>query len=445
MRVVPDNSPLAEAIQQPTLHKPNSTDGPLAGIRVLDWTHVLAGPQAAFQMAALGAEVIRLENPLSDDIVRSKAADPALAEQGLGEGYCMLGAGRRTVSLNASSALGRDAVAALIASCDVVLENFRPGKLNALGFAPQKLIKQYPRLIVCSITGFPSDSAEADRPAYDHVVQAASGLMMANADEQGIPRRVGFPVVDYAIGMHAASAVVAALYRRLAQQASGVVRSQGEWLQLSMLETASMLLSPSYAAQAISGKTVPRSASTAYSGSALSGTFEAQQGYIALVCNNAAQSHRLFQALRAVQANEVAVTTLQVSAMAGNVSLAQSQLQNILRENDAKFWEEHLVAHDVPCAQLRQPYEAFLQTHRPLQVRVGVHAQARVAQLATTGYQSSEVLHGRLRDPKPRGWDTMAVLCELGWSEQKILDALGNLAAVQHPLNATGEYSDEKA
>jgi crotonobetainyl-CoA:carnitine CoA-transferase CaiB-like acyl-CoA transferase len=445
MRVVPEINPLAKTAPPSSSTEYESAGGPLAGIRVLDWTHVLAGPQAAFQLAALGADVIRLENPRSNDIVRSKAADPALAEQGLGEGYCMLGAGRCTVALDAASMLGRDAVAALIASCDVVLENFRPGKLDALGFAPQRLIAEHSKLIVCSITGFPRDSDQADRPAYDHVIQAASGLMMANTDAQGMPRRVGFPVVDYVVGMHAASAVVAALYRRLAQQARGEKRSQGEWLQLSMLETASMLLSPSYAAQAISGKEVPRSASTAYSGSALSGTFETRQGYIALVCNNLAQSHRLMQALRAAQVAEDAVRALQASAMASDVTLAQSQLQTMVRQHDAQFWEDHLAAHDVPCAQLRQPYEAFMQTRRPLQVRAGVHAQARVVQLASAGYSSSEALHGKLRDPKPRGWDTMAVLRELGWSEQQIQDALGNQAAVQHPLNATGERSDETA
>jgi crotonobetainyl-CoA:carnitine CoA-transferase CaiB-like acyl-CoA transferase len=442
MRVVPDTNPLTETAPLP---KPNSNAGPLAGIRVLDWTHVLAGPQAAFQLAALGAEVIRLENPRGNDIVRSKAADPALAEQGLGEGYCMLGAGRSTVALDAASSLGRDAVAALIKSCDVVLENFRPGKLDALGFAPRKLIEQHPKLIVCSITGFPRDSSHADRPAYDHVIQAASGLMVANADAQGVPRRVGFPVVDYAIGMHAASAVVAALYRRLVQQARCEKRNQGEWLQLSMLETASMLLSPSYAAQAISGKEVPRSASTAYSGSALSGTFETRQGYIALVCNSAAQAKQLVHALRAAGAQEEALAALHASAAAMDVPAAQAQLQTLLSAHDAQFWEAHLAHHDVPCAQLRQPYEAFMQTRRPLQVRAGVHAQARMVQLASAGYNSSEVLHGSLRDPKPRGWDTMAILRELGWSDQKIQDALGSLAAVQHPLNATGEHSDETA
>jgi crotonobetainyl-CoA:carnitine CoA-transferase CaiB-like acyl-CoA transferase len=297
------------------------------------------------------------------------------------------------------------------------------------------LIEQHPSLIVCSITGYPRGSAKAYQPAYDHVIQAASGLMMANADEHGQPRRVGFPVVDYAIGMHAASAVVAALYRRLAQQTQHSPRHRGEWLQLSMLETASMLLSPSYAAQAVSGKTVSRSTSTAYSGSALSGTFETQNGLIALVCNTTAQAHKLMKALRAAWAEDEVLLALKASAEAMDATTAQAQLQALLLMHDAQFWEDHLAAHDVPCARLQQPYEAFLQTRRPLQVRAGVHSQAREVRLASTGYASSAALHGPLRDPVPLGWDTVAVLQELDWSTVQISDALSSGAALQHPLS----------
>ena len=156
------------------MSSPNNAAGPLAGLRVIDWTHVLAGPFSGYQLGLLGAEVIRVERADADDMIRAKAADPGLAALGLGEAFVVQGAGKRSLAINARDPRARQALAALIASADVLLENFRPGKLAKLGFDPAELIVRHPRLVVCSITGFGPDS---NRRAYDHVVQASSCLL----------------------------------------------------------------------------------------------------------------------------------------------------------------------------------------------------------------------------------------------------------------------------
>jgi crotonobetainyl-CoA:carnitine CoA-transferase CaiB-like acyl-CoA transferase len=412
--------------------EPSITTGPLHGVRVLDWTHVLSGPYAGFQMAALGAQVTRLENPAGTDIVRTKAADPALAAQGLGEGYCMLGAGRRCVALDAKDAVAREAIEALIAQADVLIENFRPGKLEALGLSPDVLIHKYPNLVICSISGYPSSSERAHEPAYDHVIQAASGLMHANADEAGQPQRIGFPLVDYAIGMHAATAILAALHRKQAQVLQGMVRAQGEWVKLSMLETALALLTPSYATMAVSGKQVHRSKSTAYSGSALSGTFLTAQGHLALVCNNARQAQFLLETLTRCGADTGAVCALQKVASEGDVHQAHLILHQLLSARDAYFWEKKFAAGQVPCSRVRSAYEVFSDVEKPLKIIAGLGEASRSVSMMGAGFQSSQALNAGLIDPAPRGMHTRQVLAQLGWPEEKIEAAIERRAALQY-------------
>src|SRR5690606_8373053 len=141
----------------------------------------------------------------------------------------------------------------LVAQADVLVENFRPGKLAAMGFDPSELIARHPNLIVCSLSGFGQFGSEADRPAYDHIIQARSGLMAVNKNEEGKPQRIGFPLIDYATATHAAYAILAALLRRVRQDQDGSFRTQGEWLDVSMMGVAMNLLAPAYASYAVSG------------------------------------------------------------------------------------------------------------------------------------------------------------------------------------------------
>jgi crotonobetainyl-CoA:carnitine CoA-transferase CaiB-like acyl-CoA transferase len=206
---------------------------------------------------------------------------------------------------------------------------------------------RHPRLVVCSITGFGPDSS---RRAYDHVVQAGSGFMAANARADGTPQRVGFPVIDYAVGMQAAQAVLAALLRRERQ---GAARERGEWLQVTMNGAALTLLGPVYAPQMVSGITPPRTASTAFSGSALSGTFAASDGHLALVCNAPDQAVGLQQALAEAGVDEATRQRIETAARQGDVVTAQQLLGEAFGQGTAAQWETRLTAHGVPATTVR--------------------------------------------------------------------------------------------
>ncbi len=421
----------------PSEHGPGpaaSDGGPCAGLRVLDWTHVLAGPFAAYQLALLGADVIRIERPGARDIVRDGGLDETLTALGLGEGFVMQGAGKRTLAIDARDPRGAQALHRLIAGADVLIENFRPGKLAALGFDPAELVRRHPRLVVCSITGFGQSGARAGRPAYDHAVQASSGFMAANQDADGRAQRLGFPAIDYATGQQAALAITAALLRRERALSSGT-RIAGEWLDVSMQGSALTLLAPTYASWAVSGRERPRTRSTAYSGSPLSGTFETAAGMLALVCNSEAQARALPAALREAGVPDTLVAALVQAATARDVDTTQQLLGQAMAVADAARWEALFERHAIPSATVRTPLEAYDAARRehPAQwpeVTLDA-ADGRAVRVPGPGFASSLPLTVALRPPAQRGTHSRAVLREAGVTDAQIDAMIADGVVVQ--------------
>lgn len=402
-----------------------STPTPLAGLRVIDWTHVLAGPFAGYQLGLLGAEVIRIERADGDDMIRAKGLDAELTALGLGETFVTQGAGKRSLAIDARDLRAKQALAELIGSADVLLENFRPGKLAALGFDPQQLIARHPQLVVCSITGF---GPASDRRAYDHVIQAASGLMAANADRDGKPQRVGFPLVDYAVGQQAALAVMSALYRR--DRPNGEARTRGEWLQVSMMGAALTLMAPTYAGPLVSGMEMPRSASTAFSGSPLSGTFEVADGQLAIVCNAADQAKGLLNALRETGTDASLLSALHEAAEQRDVPRAQALLGQALVGRTTAEWDAQLTRHGVPATPVMRPAQAAAQMARDWpHVELPLPKGARRVPVPGIGFTSSEPLTPSLRAPVRRGADTRRLLAEAGLEAPTIAAMLADGAA----------------
>ncbi len=384
------------------------SSGPLAGLTVIDWTHVLAGPFVGYQMALLGADVIRIERVEGDDKNRAEAADPVLARLGLGEAFVAQGAGKRSVALDMRDPRACQAMAGLIAGADVLVENFRPGKLARLGFDPIKLIEQHPQLVVCSVTGFGQAS---DKRAYDHVVQAASGLMAANAGADGRPQRIGFPVVDYAVGQQAALAVLAALVRRGREPQ----RTRGEWVQVSMMGAALTLMAPAFATPLISGVEPPRSSATAFSGNPLSGTFPTGDGYVAIVCNAANQGEALVQALAATAASAEEALALTQAARAGDVEGTHRILGVVLARRPAADWVVTLESAGVPVSAVASPIQAArrLAADWPV-VTLDLPEGPRQTAVPGIGFQSTEGLTPHLRPPARRGQHTREILAQAG-------------------------------
>ena len=186
----------------------------LEGVRVLDLTNVLAGPFCAYQLALLGADVIKVETPGTGDLARQLGASPELSAQLMGASFLAQNANKKSVTINLKSEEGKVAFRRLVETADVLVENFRPGVMARLGVGHDELKAVNPKLIYCAISGFGQEGPMRAAPAYDQIVQGLSGVMSITGDESSAPLRVGYPVCDSIGGITAAFAIASALVRQ---------------------------------------------------------------------------------------------------------------------------------------------------------------------------------------------------------------------------------------
>jgi CoA:oxalate CoA-transferase len=257
----------------------------LEGVRVLDLTNVLAGPFCCYQLAQLGADVIKVEVPRSGDLARQLGADPELNKRLMGASFLAQNAGKRSVTINLKSPAGKEVFYRLVATADVVVENFRPGVMDRLGLGYEALRKTKANLIYCAISGFGKDGPLKDNPAYDQIVQGISGVMSVTGDKQTAPLRVGFPVADTIGGITAAFAIAAALFRR---DRSG----RGEFVDVSMLEATLITMGWAVSNWLIAG-VIPEPIGNENITASPSGTFKTAAGLLNIAANKQEQFETL--------------------------------------------------------------------------------------------------------------------------------------------------------
>ena len=201
--------------------------GPLAGTLVVDLTRALAGPHAGMMLGDLGARVIKVETPGDGDESRGWGPPFVQPDGADRESTYFLSCNRNkeSIALDLKSPDGRDVLAKLVGRADVLLENFRPGVLDRLGFSTDRLQELNPRLVVLSITGFGHDGPEAGRPGYDQIAQGEAGLMSVTGPGPDQPQKVGVPIGDLLAGMYGAYGVLAALLERERTGRGQVVRT----------------------------------------------------------------------------------------------------------------------------------------------------------------------------------------------------------------------------
>lgn len=253
----------------------------LAGVRVLDLTNVLAGPYCAYQLALLGADVIKVEQPTGGDLARQLGASPELNKAHMGASFLAQNAGKRSVALDLKNETDRRRFLDLVATADALVENFRPGVMKRLGLDYEALKAIRPGLVYCAISGFGQDGPMRDNPAYDQIVQGLSGIMSITGTPETAPLRVGYPVADTLGGLTGAFAIAAALVH---QKTSG----EGAFLDVSMLEcTLSALGWPvsNYLTAGVEPKPMGNENMTA----APSGAFATADGLINIAANKQEQ------------------------------------------------------------------------------------------------------------------------------------------------------------
>jgi CoA:oxalate CoA-transferase len=389
--------------------------GLLDGIRVLDLTNVLAGPFGAYQLALLGAEVIKVEAPGAGDLARQLGADPALNKALMGASFLAQNAGKRSVTINLKSAAGKDVFRRLVRTADVVIENFRPGVMERLGLGYDALRELQPRLVYCAISGFGQDGPLKDNPAYDQIVQGLSGVMSVTGDAASAPLRVGYPVADTIGGLTAAFAIAAALVRRART-------GEGECIDVSMLEATLVTMGWQVSNWLIAGVR-PQPLGNENMTAAPSGLFATGDGPL----NIAANQQQQFEALARLIGRPDLATDPRFADREDrkrNRFALKAEIEGALAARSAREWSELFNAQGVPAGEvlgipevLEHPQVIARDLVKTFEGAPGV---AKPVAVVRSGFRLKSGDPAPATPPPALGADTAEVLASLGFTEEEI-------------------------
>ena len=402
----------------------------LEGVRVLDLTNVLAGPFCCYQLAMLGADVIKVERPKTGDLARELGADPELNVRSMGVSFLAQNAGKRSVTLNLKAVAGKVIFKRLVAGADVLVENFRPGVMARLGLGPDELRAIKPNLITCAISGYGKDSPLAADPAYDQIIQGLAGVMSVTG--VGIPTgvddslevdgagrvgalRVGYPVADTTGGMTAAFAIAAALYRR-------ATTGKGEDIDVSMLDSTLVSMGWAVSNWLISG-VAPMPMGNENVTAAPSGSFVAADGLLNIAANKQEQFETLCRLLERPELIDDPRFCERESRKA-NRYLLKAELERELASKPASDWAALLNRLGVPAGEVLDVPTILdhehVRTRRLIKRFDGIPGIERDIAIAGAGFRLGKSDPGPKTPPPELGADNDALLGELGYDKAEI-------------------------
>ena len=381
-----------------------------SGYRILDLTHVLAGPYASYQLAVLGAEVIKIEPPANPDMVRAVGAVSADNAQGMGADFQTQAANKRALSLDLSRPEGADIFRELVATADVVVENYQAGSLDRLGLGADALIAINPRLIVCSINGYGQTGPKAGRPSYDAVIKAASGWLAAQHRTQVAAEMViGPSIFDYATGQAAAFAITSALLRR---ERTGL----GQRLDVSMLDAALALMSVDIT-NLFAGTEAVGPEKWANQGHPGYRLYDTADGVLMAGAWTADQTVRFWHVLGrpdyAIASAGRSITDLETASLD-----VIAEVQTIMLTRTADSWEQLLNDADVPASRVRSLAEACADPQ--VTERGSIHTFPGGSSHTVAAFTSPTDGPQVTSPPARVGQDSDAILRELGKSDDEI-------------------------
>lgn len=382
------------------------TPKPLDGIRVLDLTHVLAGPYCTYQLHLLGAEVIKVESPRGD-MVRTWGGDPQQVRMRLGTGFVAQNAGKRSLCVDLGHESSRQIVRTLAGEADVLVENYEAGTMAKFSLDYASLAASNPSLIYLSISALGQNGPYAGRPGFDDVVQATSGYMSVNVRGDG-PIRTGGPVLDYATGMHAASSILAAL---LLKQRTG----KGQFIDLAMQDVTMLLLNRNTSIAATTGKAPPPAGNR---DDPLLGRYETKDGYVMLAGYLPIHCRKICAALGLDEYADLPTTEFRA-----HIDEIERAVEERLKTKTSMEWDEIFVQHRVVAGGVKT-IEEVLASGQPAArgLLAEVHSAFGDHQVTTAGYRVDDSVYGPRGDVPVLGQHTREILGELGYSANQIQD-----------------------
>ena len=385
---------------------------PFEGIKIIDVTHVLAGPFAAYQLALLGADVIKVEDPNECDQSREGGTDHALAEQKMGLQFATQASNKRAITVNLKTKKGQEIIKRMVKDADIFVENYRAGAFAKLGLGYKELSAINPKLIYCSMTAFGQEGPRGHMTAYDHAIQSTSGMMRTTGTPEVNPIKVGSPVIDYAVGTMNAFALSAALFQR---ERTG----KGQYIDSAMMDVAMMLMGSHLTNYLYTGKEpTPKGNRMEH---ASSQGYMASDSLIMIAASNKGQHERLFNALGRPDIAKQSSHKERREHYAEQTKI----VEDIIATKPAQEWEDFLQSKHVPATRTRKISESIKDPQ--LQTRNLLHTHKNAPGYGgkdlTVPVMAFKFAHGgpEVTSPPPGfGQHNDEVLGQLGYSADDI-------------------------
>ncbi len=387
-----------------------------SGIRIIDFTQVLAGPFATQQLALLGADVIKIEERTNGDQTRGLLNDTPGSNPSMSPSFMSCNLGKRSLTLDLKAPAAKEIVHRLVENADVVVENFRAGVMDRLGFGYSALSALKEDLIYCSVSGYGQNGPKAGTPAYDGAIQAASGMMAITGHPETGPTRTGYMPVDMGTALNTAFAISAALYRRLAT-------GEGQHIDVAMMDTAMVLQTPQVSNYLVNGVTPELFGNKSPTGQPTANSFATRDGYLNIVALKEPQTIALFNAIERQDVLKNERLQDAPGRMKHYDEVAGIITAEIAKKTTAQ-WLEIFARENVPCAPIRSYPDVVSDPqfeHRQAFIRFADPAEdASTVDLVRAGYGTDQDGPDTDRPPPRHGEHTEEILKELGYDIQAI-------------------------
>ena len=385
---------------------------PFAGVRILDFTRYLAGPYGTYQLALMGADVVKIESRDGDE-TRHQLVQSEWAERKMPPGFLAVNGNKRSLTLDLRKPEAVEIVKRLVAGADVVWENFRPGVMEKLGLGYETLTAINPRLVYCAVSGFGHTGPERTTAAFDAKLQAMSGIMSITGEPAGGPMRAGFAICDTIGGITAALAVASALYQR-------THTGRGQFVDVAMLDAALAFLPGPFSEWMTAGIEQKQIGNGSVSRKPTANRFRAKDSYLVLAVLTEPQFQRLMQTIGRPDALDDP-RFKDWAARTANLPALREVIEGALASDDAKTWEARLTKADVPCSSIWTVAEIVehpqLKSRDVLQT---VDSKFGPMKLVGTGFRLAHGNPGIDRPPPTLGEHTDDVLAEAGYPPAEI-------------------------